>query len=283
MVAEQPEPSTSANDLLLPLMVHLEQSLHFNNSDGQDTIVSPVLYLVEPISQGNPLLAFWHEHGTLTLQATRTTHDQPLKTPETYLLREETNEDRHHVVVFLPDGVALESIGSISGIQPRGNFRVSRHYQLDAATGVVQFGDGQQGRRIPKGQSNISPQDRNGSGSQNSEISMFQLQSVISQRQSALALTTNLIHSLQGRFQWEEHIDRTGQDYVQHRDESPEACRTRCAGDTNCQAFTFVKPRPGSSQGQCFLKRSEPQPVANHCCASGPRSSAQEKIIQHIR
>jgi len=282
MAAEEPEPSASTNTLLIPLMIHLDQSLHFGGPDGKTVILPPDAYLVEPITQGEPRLVFWHEHGTVTLQATRATHDQRVKNPKAYLIREEINEDIYHIVVFLPDGIALKTIGSVSGIQSRGNFRVTRHYQLDAVTGVVRFGDGQQGRRLPTGQSNISTQYREGSDHQGSELSMFKLQSMISQRQMAVQLTTSLLNKLHGQFQLEEATDRPGDDYARHIEESPESCRTRCAGDGNCQAFTFVKPNPGSTQGQCFLKRSEPHPVANHCCVSGTRSSNEQKIIRNI-
>lgn len=281
--AEEPDTSPLANDKLTPLLIHLEQSLHFDAPDEQSVDVSPGIYLVEPITEDKPRLVLWHEHGAVTLQATRTTHDQRVKTPEAYLIQEDDNEDLHHVVVFLPDATALEATGSVSGIQTRGNSRVARHYQLDATTGVVRFGDGQQGRRLPTGQSNISAQYRNGSGSQGgAELSMIELQSLVSQRQTALALTTNLLNSLHGQFQFEEATDRPGNDYARHIEQSPESCRTRCAGDGNCQAFTFVKPNTGSTQESCFLKRSEPQPVANHCCVSGTRRSNEQKIIQNI-
>jgi len=279
---DEPTDDSTKEPVLSSLLVHLNQPLHFSQSDEQTILVPSGAYLVEPITQGEPRLVFWHEHGTVTLQATRATHDQRVKTPEAYLIREEANEDMHHVVVFLPDGIALEAIGSVRGIQSRGNFRVTRHYQLDAVTGVVRFGDGQQGRRLPTGQSNISTQYREGSGHQGSELSMVELQSVISQRQMAIQLTTSLLNKLQGQFQLEEATDRPGDEYARHIEESPESCRMRCAEDGNCQAFTFVRPNSGSTQGQCFLKRSEPQPVANRCCISGTRSSNEQKIIRNI-
>ncbi|WP_342349488.1 PAN domain-containing protein [uncultured Nitrospira sp.] len=111
---------------------------------------------------------------------------------------------------------------------------------------------------------------------------MIQLQSLMSQRQMAIALSTNLVNSLHGRFQLEEETDRPGDDYARYTEESPDACRTRCAGNENCQAFTFVKPNPGFTPGQCFLKRSEPKPATDHCCISGTRNSSQEKIIRNI-
>ena len=267
---------------LAALIVHMDQPLNFNAPDGQIVVVTPGAYLVEPVTQGESRLVLWHEHGAITLQADRTSHDQRMEAPEAYLILEDDNEDIQHVVVFIPDGTALEAIGSPSGIQTRGKFRVTRHYQLDQTTGVVQFGDGQQGRRLPTGQSNISAQYRQGSGSQKSELDMTQLQSLLSQRQQASALAQNLLKSMNGRFQLEDGIDRPGDDYARHMEDSPESCRTRCAGDGNCQAFTFVKPKSDSTQGACFLKRSEPKPVANHCCVSGTRSSTQDKIIRNM-
>jgi len=279
---DEPKDTSTKEWVLSSLLVHVEQPLHFNQSDDETALISSGMYLVEPITQGEPRLVFWHEQGSVALQATRTTHDQRVETPEAYLIREETNEDIHHVVVFLSDGTAFEAIGSVSGIQTRGNFRVTRHYHLDPATGVVQFGEGLQGRRLPTSQPKVSAQYREGIGSQGSELSMIQLQSVVSQRQQALALAQNLLNSMNGRFQLEEDTDRPGNDYARHMEDSSEACRTRCARDENCQAFTFVKPNPGSTQGQCFLKRSESSPVANHCCVSGTRSSREETILRNI-
>lgn len=280
--ADDPTHHSTQDRGLSSLIVHLEQYLHFDAPDGQIVVVPPGAYLVEPATQGEARLVLWHEHGTVTLQANRTSHDQRVETPEAYLILEDENKDIQHVVVFIAGGTALEATGSVSGIQPRGNFRVSRHYQLDQTTGVVQFGDGQQGRRLPTGQSNISAQYRQGSGSQKSELDMTQLQSLLSQRQQASALAQNLLKSMNGRFQLEDGIDRPGDDYARHMTDSPESCRTRCAGDGNCQAFTFVKPKSDSTQGACFLKRTEPKPVANHCCVSGTRSSTQDKIIRNM-
>jgi len=280
--ADDPTDHSTEDRGLSSLIVQLEQSLHFDAPDGQTVVVPPGAYLVEPVTQGESRLVLWHEHGTVTLQADRTSHDQRVETPEAYLILEDDKDDIQHVVVFIAGGTALEATGSVSGIQARGKFRVSRHYQLDQTTGVVQFGDGQQGRRLPTGQSNISAQYRKGSGAKESELDMIQLQSLLSQRQQASALAQNLLKSMNGRFQLEDGIDRPGNDYARHMEDSPESCRTRCVGDGNCQAFTFVKPNPGSAQGQCFLKRSEPQPVANHCCTSGTRSSTQDKIIRNM-
>lgn len=170
MAAEESEFSASAKDHLIPLMVHLEQALHFDALAGQSVTVSPGMYLVEPITQGESRLTFWNEHGTITVKASRTKHDQPTQTPEAQLIHEAANKDILHVVVFLPDGIALEATSSVSGIRTRGDFRGARNYQLDSSTGVVRFGDGRQGRRLPTVQSNISAQYRDGTANRDGEL-----------------------------------------------------------------------------------------------------------------
>lgn len=280
--ADDPTHHSTEDRGLSSLIVQLEQSLHFDAPDGQIVVVPPGAYLVEPVTQGESRLVFWHEQGKITIQATRTAHGQDINSREANLIQEDANQDVYHVAVFLPGGKALEAVGSVSGIKTRGPFRVTQHYRLDQATGRVQFGDGREGRRVPRSTSNLTSQYRHGSEFQDNELAMLQIQSAMSQRQRSLTLAQNLLNSLNGRFQLEEAIDRPGDDYAQHKTESPESCKTRCAGDGNCQAFTFVKSAQGATQGQCFLKRSEPTPVDNHCCVSGTRSTAQEKILRNI-
>ncbi|WP_342349487.1 hypothetical protein [uncultured Nitrospira sp.] len=136
---EESDTSTLAHDKLTPLLIHLEQTLHFETPDGQNVTVSPGMYLVEPITQGESRLTFWNEHGTITVKASRTEHDQPTQTPEAHLIHGAANKDILHVVVFLPDGIALEATSSLSGIRARGDFRAARHDQLDSFTGVVRL------------------------------------------------------------------------------------------------------------------------------------------------
>jgi hypothetical protein len=112
---------------------------------------------------------------------------------------------------------------------------------------------------------------------------MIQLQSVISQRQTALALATAIGNAQNERFHLEYGMNRPGADYAQRMEASLEGCRTSCSGDQTCQAFTFVKPTRGAADGECYLKRAVPAPIAAPCCISGKRKSTQEEIIGTIR
>ena len=78
-------------------------------------------------------------------------------------------------------------------------------------------------------------------------------------------------------------MNPSGADYAQRMEATPEACRATCSHDATCQAFTFVKSPAGIANGQCYLKRAVPTPVAAPCCISGKRKSAQGEIIGHVR
>jgi hypothetical protein len=205
------------------------------------------------------------------------------------------NDDARNVVLLMPDGTALDAAGSLSGVQARDIVRPKRHYQLpyqlNPATGQVQFGDGATGQRPPTAQSSVSSNYRIDAGSLSqvsqstsagSTLAMIELQSLVSQRQQAIALASNIQASLNERFHLEYNTDRPESDYGQRATVSPEACRVICSADGSCQAFTFVKPPSGVSTGQCYLKRTVPGAVANPCCISAKRKSTQEEIIGNI-
>lgn len=88
------------------------------------------------------------------------------------------------------------------------------------------------------------------------EVSMIELQSLMSNRATALALATNIVAAQNEPFHLEYNTNRPGNDYGQRTTVSPEAYRAICSADGACQAFTFVKPPVGASAGQCYLKRA---------------------------
>ena len=72
--------------------------------------------------------------------------------------------------------------------------------------------------------------------------------------------------------QIEPDVDRPGLDYRNFdlASAAPELCRDSCRKDTECKAWTYV--RPNTIQGprpRCWLKRSVASPVENQCCHSG--------------
>jgi hypothetical protein len=79
-----------------------------------------------------------------------------------------------------------------------------------------------------------------------------------------------------GPLEW--GINRYGSDY-QHFEltaEDPEQCRSACASEGNCKAFTYVKPGVQGPNPVCWLKDSVPDQTPSDCCVSGMRANADD-------
>ncbi len=62
-----------------------------------------------------------------------------------------------------------------------------------------------------------------------------------------------------------------GRDYANFDAPSAFVCRTTCGGESQCQAYTWVKPGIQGPSGHCWLKSSLPPIVKDPCCDSAPR------------
>jgi hypothetical protein len=60
-----------------------------------------------------------------------------------------------------------------------------------------------------------------------------------------------------------------GSDYANFDAHSAQVCRQTCAADSNCQAYTWVKPGIQGPSGRCWLKHRVPTLVRDACCDSG--------------
>ncbi len=60
-----------------------------------------------------------------------------------------------------------------------------------------------------------------------------------------------------------------GSDYDNFNANSAFVCRQTCAADSQCRAYTWVKPEIQGSSGHCWLKRNVPTLVKDNCCNSG--------------
>lgn len=72
----------------------------------------------------------------------------------------------------------------------------------------------------------------------------------------------------------EYDTDRPGADYRHFElpQAAPEPCRDACAGDPQCQAFTYVKPGVQGSNARCWLKHAVPPAGPSSCCVSGVKA-----------
>jgi hypothetical protein len=71
----------------------------------------------------------------------------------------------------------------------------------------------------------------------------------------------------------EYDTNRGGSDYRSFETQAdPLVCRTECAKDPTCRAFTYVKPGVQGPNAKCWLKSAVPGASANSCCVSGVKS-----------
>jgi hypothetical protein len=69
------------------------------------------------------------------------------------------------------------------------------------------------------------------------------------------------------------NTDRPGRDYKNFTLDSPsyQTCATRCARESQCKAWTYVKPGLQGPKARCYLKSGVPKPVQQSCCVSGAK------------
>ena len=73
---------------------------------------------------------------------------------------------------------------------------------------------------------------------------------------------------------FETGIDRPGYDYNNFdlTSTDPRLCSNACNGDTQCQAWTYIKPGVQGPHPRCWLKSVTPAANGSDCCTSGVRS-----------
>lgn len=74
----------------------------------------------------------------------------------------------------------------------------------------------------------------------------------------------------------EADTNRVGMDYKDFdlSGPDPELCRSACLADSQCLAYTYVKPEIQGTSARCWLKSSVPPAQPDTCCISGVKSGA---------
>lgn len=84
----------------------------------------------------------------------------------------------------------------------------------------------------------------------------------------------------------ENDVDRPGNDYSNFDLPSPDPalCKQACDNDSNCKAFTYVRPGFQGTSARCWLKNAVPNPVPGNCCISGVKEEVnvtETQILDH--
>ena len=286
------------------ITIALDKPAYFSTIEGGTLLAPAGQYVVEPVDESHLRLTSEHSTAPLVIAAVLQTHDIDIPTP--FVLAFSQKEDEPHVVLLLPGGHALDAVGTFSGVQSRNVIRTNRRYTFQAQTekvGAAQLGTSAQfstsaavvsaipatGPTIAAAIATIAAtqravkeqQDRAARNRESQDkLSTFAVQTLMSDYNQAEALAQSVLERLNAVLApsaLEFNVDRPGSDYAQRTVTTPESCRAVCLADSNCSAFTFVRPPVGSAAGQCFLKRTVPTAVTNPCCISG-RKSGIEKI-----
>jgi hypothetical protein len=98
----------------LPLL-NLEKGLYFKASGGDPVLVNPGEYVVEVAEQGIQLMPTTEEGKSFVIEAEKTAVEESL-----VLSTANANPDLQNFMVVMPDGIVYETVGSYTGIWPRG-------------------------------------------------------------------------------------------------------------------------------------------------------------------
>lgn len=315
-VSDRPAHIADANgSVIVPALyfttIAVEKPAHFPTTDGGMRLIPIGQYVVDSVDNAQLRLTLEDTPTPLVIAAALQSHDIDIPSPLVLAFAE--REDEPHVLLLLPDGRALDAIGSFSGIQSRDVLRANRRYTLQARSGALRFTEetipftssmgtspsvattqiqSQLGTVNVALKQSLTEIDRHRGKEDNEQSRVkdmedqraipYGIQRIGSDYSQAQLLAQAALAAMNEPFHLEYNIDRPGGYYGQRATVSPEVCRAICSADNTCQAFTFVKALAGSAAGQCYLKRSVPTAVANPCCISAKRKSAQEEMLGNI-
>jgi parallel beta-helix repeat protein len=101
--------------------VTLDQPVHFLTPGGEDVLLEPGAYEVEATDTGLKVLRAGEARtDVILLEATVGDHEKVLNEPVAHVKVDAENPDFYHMALLLQDGTGLETIGTKSGIRPRG-------------------------------------------------------------------------------------------------------------------------------------------------------------------
>jgi hypothetical protein len=81
---------------------------------------------------------------------------------------------------------------------------------------------------------------------------------------------------------YEQNVNRPGGDYrnFELKSADPALCGGACLMESQCRAFTYVRPGLQGAAAHCWLKNSVPGPTAHPCCTSGVRMEVRAPTPQ---
>ena len=117
--AQEPQSEKDATPVESEMVIELEKAVHFLTPQGEDVVVSSGTYTVESFKDLIRLKPSDEGEGkAVIVQAEATTHEKSIESPQPISVP--GNEDQYGIMLLLPDGKAMQAIGSYSGVHTRG-------------------------------------------------------------------------------------------------------------------------------------------------------------------
>ena len=114
--------------------VILDKPTHFTAPDGSDVLVTVGTYRIERSAETQLRLVGDPPQPAVEIQATATTHEEPVAASLALAIAEEGQADEIHLVLLLPDGRGLDTVGTFSGTRSRAaGFRQLSRTQVQSA------------------------------------------------------------------------------------------------------------------------------------------------------
>lgn len=117
---ESPKPSATASDISSAAAIQLDKAVHFSAPDGSDAVAPPGTYRVDQTEETKLKLVpagEGEQKPAIIVQAMATQYEESLA--GSLALSIPYKEDEHHVILLLPEGKALDAVGSYSGLRSR--------------------------------------------------------------------------------------------------------------------------------------------------------------------
>ncbi|MCA9472748.1 MAG: hypothetical protein MRJ96_08795 [Nitrospirales bacterium] len=123
-------------EISLPSAIELEQSIYFQNPSGEPVQFQAGLYDVQQKGENalNMIPIGTKAGEAMSIQALPAGHDEDIEANTANLVPPpDHNTDKQHLVFMTPDGLALESIGSYSGVFSRSPATWEQNVSADGA------------------------------------------------------------------------------------------------------------------------------------------------------
>ncbi len=106
--------------IILPTAVEFDKAISFQKPDGEPVQLKAGIYEVAMGSEKELKFDPIGAGAVITVQALPANHNEAIEESKAFLTPSpDNNPDKPHVILWMPDGVALEAIGSYSGVFSR--------------------------------------------------------------------------------------------------------------------------------------------------------------------